>query len=332
VLLNVALHGTAAHVETHVRLYRQVKRIEAFEQGELQHARRKLCLYQDNDGSWVIHGRLSAEQGALLSKALDAAKEQLFEEDKQVADEVPAELEQNLPIDKVLPYAFESRRADALERMAESFLAGTRGDSSGGDRYLINIHTDIETLTEDGTGAESEIEERGHVSAETSRRMACNCSVVHWYDSKAGEPLGVGRKTRSIPPAIRRALRRRDGGCRFPGCSCSRFVDAHHIQHWADGGETSMDNLVLLCRRHHRLVHEEAFGLNRAVNGAIHFSLPDGKVIPQGPDTRFSGNVVALRSRNQEKGLNITSKTVVTKWCGEKMDHQMAVLGLLQRE
>ena len=332
VLLNVALHGTAAHVETHVRQYRKVKRIEAFEQGELQHARRRLDLYQDDDGSWVINGRLSPEQGALIARALDAAKEQLFEENKQVPEEVPAEIEQNLPIDKVLPHAFESRRADALERVAESFLAGAQGESSGGDRYLINVHTDVETLKEDGTGTESEIEERGHVSAETSRRMACDCAVVHWHDSKEGEPLSVGRKTRSIPPAIRRALKRRDGGCRFPGCSCTRFVDAHHIRHWVDGGETSMDNLVLLCRRHHRLVHEEGFGLKRGTDGAINFSLPDGKVIPPGPDTSFSGNVVALQIRNREKDLNITPDTLIPKWCGEKMDHQMAVLGLLQRE
>ena len=332
VLLNVAFHGTAAHVETHVRLYRQVKRSEALEQGELQHARRRLSLYQENDGSWVMSGRFSPEQGALISTALEAAKEQLFEEQKQVPEEVDKEVDQNLPIDKVLPYAFQSRRSDALERMAEGFLAGVKSEASGGDRYLVNIHTDVETLKQDGTGAESELEDKGHVSAETSRRMACDCAVVHWQDNKEGEPLNVGRKTRSIPPAIRRALKRRDGGCRFPGCSCSKFVDAHHIKHWADGGETSMENLVLLCRRHHRLVHEEGFGLSRGVDGTVNFSLPDGKAIPAGPDGRFSGNVVALRVRNKEKGLNITPDRIVTRWCGEKMDHQMAVLGLLQRE
>ncbi len=332
VLLNVAFHGTAAHVETHVRLYRKVKRIEALEQGEVQHAKRRLSLYEDDDGPWVMSGRFTPEQGALISKALDAAQEQLFEEQKQVPEEVAREIDQNLPPDQVLPYAFASRLCDALERVAEGFLAGTKSESSGGDRYLVNIHTDVETLKEDGTGAESEIEDRGHVSAETSRRMACDCSVVHWHDNNEGEPLSVGRKTRSIPPAIRRALKRRDGGCRFPGCSCTRFVDAHHIQHWVDGGETSMDNLVLLCRRHHRLVHEEGFGLNRDTSGAIHFSLPDGKAIPSGPDTRFSGNVVALRIRNKEKGLNITPDTLIPMWCGEKMDHQMAVLGLLQSE
>ena len=332
VLLNVAHHGTAAHVETQVRLYRKVKRSEAFAQGELQHARRKLSLYQDDDGSWVIRGRLTPEQGALLSKALDAAQDQLFAEHKQVPEEVPAEIDSNLPIDQVLPYAFESRRADALERVVEGFLAGTKSDSCGDDRYLINIHTDIETLRQDGDGAESEIEDRGHVSAETSRRLACDCSVVHWHEDAPGDVLNIGRKTRSIPPAIRRALKRRDGGCRFPGCSCTRFVDAHHIHHWADGGETSMENLVLLCRRHHRLVHEEGFGVQAERSGVINFTLPDGKIIPPGPDTRFRGNVVALRYRNKEIGLNITPETLIPKWCGEKMDNQMAVSGLLQRE
>jgi hypothetical protein len=266
-LLNVADYGTAAHVETQVRLYRKVKRIEAFEQGNLSHARRRLSLYPDDDGSWVIHGRLSPEQGALLTKALDAAQDQLFEEQKQVPEEVDKEIDKNLPKDHVLPYAFASRLSDALERVAEGFLAEAKSESSGGDRYLINIHTEVDTLRADGDGAESEIEDRGHVSAETSRRMACDCSVVHWHDDEEGEPLNIGRKSRSIPPAIRRALKRRDGGCCFPGCSCSRFVDAHHIRHWADGGETSMDNLLLLCRRHHRLVHEEGFGLNRGTDG-----------------------------------------------------------------
>jgi hypothetical protein len=263
---------------------------------------------------------------------LDAASDQLFEENKQVPEEVAADREKNLPRDQVLPTSFASRRADALERVAEGFLAGAKSESSGGDRYRINIHTEVDTLKADGDGAESEIEDRGHVPAETSRRMACDCSVVHWHEDEEGELLNIGRKTRSIPPAIRRALKRRDGGCRFPGCTCTRFVDAHHIQHWADGGETSMDNLVLLCRRHHRLVHEEGFGLNRGADGAFNFTLPNGTLIPAGPDTRFRGNFVTQKIKNNEMGLEITANTPIPNWCGEKMDNDLAVLGLLQRE
>ena len=136
----------------------------------------------------------------------------------------------------------------------------------------------------------------------------------------------------TFPPGIRRALKRRDGGCRFPGCTCTRFVDAHHIQHGADGGETSMSNLVLLCKRHHRLVHEEGFGLNRGADGAFNFSLPDGTPIPPGPDTHFRGNGMALKVRNKELDLDITPDTPIPKWCGVTMDNDLAVLGLLQRE
>jgi hypothetical protein len=96
------------------------------------------------------------------------------------------------------------------------------------------------------------------VPAGTSRRIACDASLVVMTHGPDGSVLDVGRKTRTVPPAIRRALDHRDGGCRFPGCGL-RFCDAHHVKHWADGGETRLGNLVLLCRRHHRAVHEEGF-------------------------------------------------------------------------
>ena len=243
-LLQVALHGTATHVETQVRLYRKVKRIEALEEENLRHGHRELSWYIDDDGYWVFKGRFTAEQGALLQKALETAADQLFEEQQYVPAQVAAEIDRNIPLDSTTPEPVSQKRADALARVVEGFLAGARGnqaggDQSGGDKYMINIHTEVETLKENGSGAEAEIEDRGHVPAETSRRLACDCAKVHWHETNQGEPLNIGRKTRSIPPAIRRALKRRDQGCRFPGCTCSRFVDAHHIQHWADGGETS---------------------------------------------------------------------------------------------
>ena len=85
-----------------------------------------------------------------------------------------------------------------------------------------------------------------------------------------GEVLNVGRKTRIIPSAIRRALKARDTTCQYPGCSHTRYVDGHHMVHWSDGGETKLDNLVLLCRRHHRLVHEYGFRVVKSDFG-FHF-------------------------------------------------------------
>ena len=336
-LLQIALHGTATHVETQVRLYRKVKRIEALEDENLRHGHRELTWHIDDDDYWVFKGRFTPEQGALLQKALEAAADQLFEEQQYVPEDVEKEINANIPLDSTSPEPVSRKRADQLARVVEGFLTGVGknrpvNDLSGGDKYMVNIHTDIETLKQDGTAAESEIEDRGHVSAETSRRLSCDCSIVHWHENAQGDPLDVGRKTRSIPPAIRRALKRRDQGCRFPGCTCSRFVDAHHIQHWADGGETCMDNLILLCRTHHRLVHEAGYGVRfQAGEGAV-FSLPGGKIIPQGPDTRSRGNVFAIMSNNHKNGLKITPGTAIPQWHGEQMDNGTAVDMLLQFE
>ncbi|MCY4477570.1 MAG: HNH endonuclease signature motif containing protein, partial [Gammaproteobacteria bacterium] len=150
-----------------------------------------------------------------------------------------------------------------------------------------------------------------------------------------GEPLAVGRRTRAVPPAIRRALRVRDGGCRFPGCDRSRYVHAHHIKHWADGGETRLDNLVTLCSQHHRQVHEGGYGV-RVRDGEIEFTRPDGRVIPMagrtglahGPHGEcFRGNTSAQRlaAFNAARGLNIDAHTARCGWGGERMDYNIAI-------
>ena len=210
-LMRIANHGTAAHVDRLVGLYRQVKRTEALEQEIRRHESRKLTLYQLDNDCFVIRGRLTPEQGALVKKALEA----VIDEDFKEQENVPAG---TLPDEKnPQPPWGPSRRVDALVRIAEAYLSDKAKQSNGGDRYLVHVHTDVETLRADGTGAEAELEDCGHICAETSRRLSCDAGVVHWLEHADGEPLSVGRKTRTIPPAIRRALKRRDGGCRFPG-------------------------------------------------------------------------------------------------------------------
>jgi hypothetical protein len=331
-LLSIANHGTANHVERLVSQYRRLKRDEALEQENVRHAQRELSWMMDSDGMWLFRGKFTAEQGALISRALEGAMDEMFHESENepadVSAETPVGVDGCLPV----PHPVAVRRADALERVAEAWLAGSNSDRSGGDRYLLHIHTGTDTLKSGGESAESELEGHGCVSAETSRRMACDSAVVHWHETPGGEALNIGRKSRSIPPATRRALQRRDGGCRFPGCSCHRFVDAHHVRHWADGGETNMDNLVLLCRRHHRLVHEGGFGVRRNGAGAIEFSYPDGRMMATGPASRFRGNVVSIRSGNRSRGLDITPETLPPLWRGEQMDDSLAVLGMVSRE
>jgi len=331
-LLKIAHHGTAAHVEKVVSNYRRGKRLEILYEENNRHAHRELSWYMDGDGMWVFKGKFTAEQGALIKMALEGAMEEIFEEQQNEPSDVSAETPQGVDPFEPKPHPIDTRRADALERVAETFLAGEKGESSGGDRYMVNIHTEVETLTANGEGPESECEDCGKVSAETSRRMACDASVVHWHEGKDNEPLNIGRKSRTIPPAIRRAIKRRDGGCRFPGCTCSKFVDAHHIRHWADGGETSMDNLVLLCRRHHRLVHEGGFGVQTRADGEIHFTYPDGRVLPPSPDGPFRGNADSIKAENHENGLDITHETLPPLWWGEAMDQDLAQLGMQSLE
>ena len=117
---------------------------------------------------------------------------------------------------------------------------------------------------------------------EMSQRPSCDASLVHMRHDTDGAVLEVGRKNRTIPPSIRRALAARDTGCRFPGCT-SRRCDAHHVHHWAEGGSTSLDNLVLLCRRHHRSVHEGGFGVMRGLDGVLTFLRPDGAPLQVAP-------------------------------------------------
>jgi len=327
-LMMIADHGTASHVERLVRNYRKVKRSEALQRDNQYHALRELNWYVDDDGSYVFRARLSPEQGARIAQSLNVAMDTIHEEQRNAAEDVSAET----------PIA--AKRADALERIADCYVCGDitsepdgeRVVVKGGDRCTLHIHTDMNTLQADGDGAESELASGGCVSAETSRRLACDCAVVQWRDNADGTALNIGRRTRSIPPAIRRALDRRDNGCRFPGCTARHHVDAHHIRHWADGGETRLDNLLQLCRHHHRLVHEGGYSLTLDGAGGPVFAAPNGKLIPNGPDTRFCGNVFALTTGNQRERLGIGAGTLVPLWYGDNMDDGMAVQGLIQRE
>ncbi len=324
-LLKIARHGTAAHVERLVRNYKKVKRNEALWHDNQRHVMRQLDWYFDDDDSLVLKGRFTPEQGLIIKKVLESIMDEDFHEQKDVSAETPVD-EINARSEPI-----SQRRADALVRMAEGYSSRSSIASSG-DRYLVHVHTDMETLKIDGTGAESEIDEGRNVSAETSRRLSCDAGVVHWLENKDGDTLSVGRKTRTIPPAIRRALKKRDHGCRFPGCTCSRFVDAHHIRHWADGGETCLNNQVLLCRRHHRMVHEEGFGIHSQADGAIYFTDPQGQNLPDSGDTRFRGNVFTLMTQNHRSGIRITPTTGKCEWGGEVMDDNDAILCLLQLE
>jgi hypothetical protein len=192
----------------------------------------------------------------------------------------------------------------------------------------VVVHVDTEVLADEGHGGDRcELDDGPPVAPETARRIACDSGVVA-IGLRDGRPLTVGRKTRSIPPALRRALHTRDGCCQFPGCGERRFVDAHHINHWARGGETKLSNLLLLCRRHHRLVHEGGFQVEHRHDGTTTFRRPDGRPIPRHPERRRGDCEEVVRSSRQS-GARIGPETCWAASRGEGFSYDMAVEGLL---
>jgi hypothetical protein len=227
-----------------------------------------------------------------------------------------------------------ARRADALALIAESFMANGAQSMSGGDKLQIVVHVDHETLKERSAGR-CEYEEGASLAAETVRRHACDCSYVQITEDEQGEPLDVGRKTRSIPPAMRRALMSRDQGCAFPGCTHQKYVDGHHVHHWANGGETKLSNLISLCRFHHRLVHEGGVLVERLDDGAWRFIKPDGESLVSmapGRTKPMQGDWQTMRQAHADQGMHIDAHTARTRWRGETMDYGIAIDVLLGKE
>jgi hypothetical protein len=314
-LLELAHHATAAQVEKLVSAYRSVDSRDEREQAVASHAARELNYYHDEDGSLVIRARLPAEEGAVVLQAINAAMDaQRPGEDDDAANDVTAVTSKD-------ENRFAQRRADALTTMAETTLRHGPAALSSAERYQVVVHVTAETLAE-GEAGRSELECGQRLAPDTARRIACDSSLLRITDDAVGNPLDIGRKTRAVPPAMQRALRSRDGGCRFPGCTHGRFVDAHHIRHWANGGETSLDNLALLCRRHHRLVHEGGFGVERTADGALKFTRPDGRVIAEHPLLPAAHDIEGFRRQPID----------AADWVipADALDLDLAISGLIQ--
>ena len=205
--------------------------------------------------------------------------------------------------------------------MADTMLAAGPAARTGGDRHQVVVHVDAAVLAgTPGAAGCCELADGTPLAPETARRLACDASIVALTE-RGGRTLDVGRKTRSIPPSLRRALAARDRGCRFPGCDRAR-VDAHHIHHWARGGGTSLDNLVHLCRHHHGLVHEGGFTVERRPGGEILFRRPDGRRIAPCPAAP-PGRVAAMRTRGIDHDACVQRST-------ERMDLAYAVDAMLE--
>jgi 5-methylcytosine-specific restriction endonuclease McrA len=265
-------------------------------------------VYQDEDGMVVVRGRLTPEVGAILRQALDAARDRMYSKARVNDPEGD-------------PPSHGQQQADALGIIAEAALSRDLDPGESGARYQVVVHVDAPALADPDQPGQSVLEDGQHVSAETSRRLACDASRTIMRHDAVGRVVEIGGRTRTIPPALRRALHHRDHGCRFPGCG-SRYTQGHHIRHWAQGGPTTLSNLALLCRRHHRAVHEDGFQMERLADGDFQFRRPNGwllREVPEPPDVPADAADV-LREDNAAYGVQLEANTLPRSWCGDRFD------------
>ncbi len=309
-LLELAGALTASQLERAVRAFRRVRSEEAGE----THALEYVDYHWGEDGSLFLRARLPAEDGTLVVRALEAARERARDRRRagSDADQGASDFEPS-----------RSLQVEALVELAQTALGPPAKRASEGARLVV--HVDAAALATDRPGR-SELQEGPVISLETARRLGCDAESVTMIE-QGGSSVSVGRKRRTVPPRLRRLLEARDEGCcRWPGCDNSRYLDAHHRRHWARGGETSLENLVLLCSHHHRLVHEGGYTIEESPAGELRFRNRYGLVSPRVPRSP-PGSVDELTAGNNRLGITVDAGTN-RNGDGECMDLELAVAAI----
>jgi hypothetical protein len=227
---------------------------------DVERSRSLTWWYFDEGRRFGLEAELPASQGAVIAKALE-----------RVAATVPA-----MPGEEDA-YHTDARRADALVALCSERIVSDPDQ----DRASVVIHAQLDTLLS-GDGAH-EVEGAPPMHHETLKRVLCNARVQTVIEDRAGEIVGLGRVSREPAPWMLRQVRYRDKECRFPGCGARRFTQAHHIEWWRDGGRTDLQNLLLICSFHHKLVHEYGWRVKREPDGTVTWLQPGGVRYRAGP-------------------------------------------------
>jgi hypothetical protein len=294
-LVEIARHATGAQLDKLVQGYNGVIRATREHAQHVEEKQSLSCLWGD-DGMLHIHGQLTPEDGAALLIALQAAA----------------------PDDPTLTLGH--RQAQALGTLA-------RGDSTANAEIVV--HVDADSLTSEQISEQCEIQHGPVIAPETARRLGCDAALVTIIE-RDGQPLAVGRRTRTVNPALKRSLHSRDHGCRFPGCTNTRWLHAHHIHHWARGGTTDLANLIQLCSHHHHLVHEGGYSVKQGPSGQIEFRTPRGWLIPPVGEALWAGEE-SIRTQNQSHGVFADDRTCLPQSAGDHLDYDIAVEGLARK-
>ena len=224
--------------------------------------------------------------------------------------------------------------------IAEHYLSS---DHAGGartlpnpDKYQIVLHINANDAHIDAKVNDEPCcypEEGKFLAPHVARQLACDAGATTILEDDSGNILSIGRRTRVLSRAIRLALQMRDGGCRFPNCHARKWTDAHHIIHWADGGETSLGNLVTLCRYHHTLVHKGDFSIVKAGNDLLFVNRKGETIrrafVPQFPACPVSAEALAMTSqRHEQQGIAITEHTAQPDWLGDRPGYDETLMWL----
>ncbi len=303
-MVGVARGATGRQLARICASLRRMQEAEAPQHDQKQLAKRGLWTSHDEDGMMRLVAMLSAEDGAVVMAAIESITG---------SKPVPEQPDVPDPADD----RWAARRSDALVAMSRHVLAGGADElvTSSASRQVV-VHVDVGVLTGEDPEGRCFIEDGAPLSAAAARRIGCDCDIIA-ITERDGLPIDVGRQRQSTPTRLRRALEVRDRFCRFPGCGVpARRADAHHIKHWADGGPTDLDNLLLLCPFHHQRHHDGGFQIVKLPNGEVRFETHDGHVI----GTRLPEHV--------DPQPTFAPDTARSEWGGEHMDfdHQMFVL------
>jgi hypothetical protein len=214
-------------------------------------------------------------------------------------------------------------RADALLAITQAYLRGDRPNRTPVDVMVTIPLSDLR----EGAPDPADVGCMGAscLAAETARRLSCDAGVIEVVEDEHGVPLSVGRKRRAIAGSIKRALLKRDTACTFPGCDHRIFLEGHHIQHWADGGETSLENTALLCSHHHRYVHEYGYRIELGDDLRPQFRDPWGRLVSVVPARPTAPDLGWPRIRAANEPLAIDADTIACEWDGTPMRYGTVV-------
>lgn len=304
-LVELARHLTVSQLQRLSRGYRFVERRDGGELAEKEQIR----IAQDYDGGLAsLQGRLSAEDAAIFSAALERTRRELESEMSTDGSREPSADKQDAEDSVEKPR--RPTNVDAFRAMCETIVASGPKPTAGPDRTRVVVHVHSDT----GKG---HLHDGPELDPQTVRRLCCDAGGYEVNVDRT-MPIDLGRRTREPSAKQRLYLSVRDGGCVFPGCTQRRYVDAHHVVHWLDGGPTDVSNLVLLCHRHHHAVHQGGYQVELTTTGA-RWLRPDGSPLD---DTAHAATLdgPGVIEQNERLGLPITPDTPVAKWDGSNLD------------